>query len=72
LTFFDFRLSTALGKELMEAEITVPDPTPVVKAVVTKGWKLKRVGNATFAISKPKRNPRKLRQARLKSKRRAR
>lgn len=56
----------------MEAEITVPDPTPVVKAVVTKGWKLKRVGNATFAISKPKRNPRKLRQARLKSKRRAR
>jgi hypothetical protein len=51
----------------MEEEVTVPHPTPA-----KKGWKLKRVGNATFAISKPKRNPRKLRQARLKNRRRAR
>ncbi len=53
----------------MEAEISVshPSPTPVVK-----GWKLKRVGNVSFSISKPKRNPRKLRQSRLKNTRRAR
>lgn len=37
-----------------------------------KGWKVKRVGPTTFAISRPKRNPRKLRQSRLKNKRRAR
>jgi hypothetical protein len=35
-------------------------------------WTVKRVGPVTFAISKPKRNPRKVRQARLKNKRRAR
>ena len=35
-------------------------------------WSVKRVGPVTFAISKPKRKPRKLRQARLKNKRRAR
>ena len=37
-----------------------------------KEWKVKRVGPTTFAISKPKRNPHKLRQSRLKNKRRAR
>jgi len=58
---------TQLGKEIMEAEVTTPHPTPD-----TKDWKMKRVGNVTFAISKPKRNPRKLRQSRLKNKRRAR
>jgi hypothetical protein len=35
-------------------------------------WKVRRVGSATFAISKPKRNPRKLRQSRLKNRRRSR
>jgi hypothetical protein len=37
-----------------------------------KDWKVRRVGSSTFAISKPKRNPRKLRQSRLKNRRRAR
>ena len=37
-----------------------------------EAWKVKRVGTVTFAISKPKRNPRKLRQMRLKNRRRAR
>jgi hypothetical protein len=35
-------------------------------------WTVKRVGTTTFAISKPKRQARKLRQTRLKNKRRAR
>jgi hypothetical protein len=35
-------------------------------------WKVKRVGSTTFAISKPKRNPRKLRQSRIKNRRRSR
>jgi hypothetical protein len=35
-------------------------------------WKVRRVGTVTFAISKPKRNPRKMRQMRLKNRRRAR
>jgi hypothetical protein len=35
-------------------------------------WKVWRVGTVTFAISKPKRNRRKLRQMRLKNRRRAR
>lgn len=41
---------------------------------VPKGedWKVRRVGTVTFAISKPKRSARKLRQSRLKNKRRAR
>ncbi len=37
-----------------------------------KGWSVRRVGSATFAISKPKRKPHKLRQSRLKNRRRAR
>jgi hypothetical protein len=37
-----------------------------------KEWKARRVGSSTFAISKPKRNRRKLRQNRLKNTRRAR
>ncbi|MGE5325722.1 MAG: hypothetical protein ACM3NO_01675 [Deltaproteobacteria bacterium] len=37
-----------------------------------KGWKVRRVGSATFAISKPKRKKHKLRQTRLKNRRRAR
>ena len=37
-----------------------------------KEWKVRRVGTTTFAISKPKRNRRKLRQTRLKNRRRAR
>ncbi len=35
-------------------------------------WKVRRVGTVTFAISKPKRKAHKIRQARLKNKRRAR
>jgi hypothetical protein len=35
-------------------------------------WKVRRVGTASFAISKPKRSPKKIRQMRLKNKRRAR
>jgi hypothetical protein len=35
-------------------------------------WKVKRVGTTTFSISKPKRKPHKLRQTRLKNRRRAR
>ncbi len=35
-------------------------------------WKVKRVGTTTFAISKPKRKKHKLRQMRLKSRRRGR
>jgi len=35
-------------------------------------WKVRRVGSTTFAISKPKRKRRKLRQTRLKNRRRAR
>jgi hypothetical protein len=41
-------------------------------AAPVKEWKVKRVGPSTFAISRPKRDPRKLRQSRLKNKRRAR
>jgi hypothetical protein len=37
-----------------------------------KEWTVRRVGTVTFAISKPKRSPRKLRQMRLKNGRRAR
>lgn len=42
------------------------------KAPTGKEWSVRRVGTVTFAISKPKRNPRKLRQMRLKNGRRAR
>lgn len=39
----------------------------------TKGkWEVRRVGSVTLEISKPKRSRRKLRQSRLKNKRRAR
>lgn len=38
----------------------------------SKEWTVRRVGTVTFAISKPKRSPRKLRQMRLKNRRRAR
>ncbi len=38
----------------------------------SKAWTVKRVGTVSFAISKPKRSPRKLRQMRLKNNRRAR
>ncbi len=37
-----------------------------------KLWEAQRVGAVTFAIHKPKRNPKKLRQSRLKNRRRAR
>jgi hypothetical protein len=37
-----------------------------------EAWKVRRVGSMTFAISKPRRSPRKLRQMRLKNRRRAR
>jgi hypothetical protein len=47
----------------MEGETKIPG---------AEEWKVRRVGTVTFAISKPKRNPRKLRQSRLKNKRRAR
>ena len=45
-------------------EGTQPTPAPE--------WKVRRVGATTFAISKPKRKARKLRQMRLKNRRRAR
>jgi hypothetical protein len=35
-------------------------------------WKVRRVGTVTFAISKPKRKAQKMRQMRLKNKRRSR
>ncbi len=38
----------------------------------SKGWEVRRVGSVTLEISKPKRSRRKLRQSRLKNKRRAR
>jgi hypothetical protein len=44
----------------------------VKPAAESGGWKVRRVGSATFAISKPKRSRRKLRQMRLKNRRRAR
>ncbi|MGH9449127.1 MAG: hypothetical protein ACRD11_01150 [Terriglobia bacterium] len=37
-----------------------------------KTWEVRRVGSVTLEISKPKRSRRKLRQSRLKNKRRAR
>lgn len=42
------------------------------KAAPIEEWKVRRVGSTTFAISKPKRSRRKLRQMRLKNRRRAR
>jgi len=42
------------------------------EAPKSKGWVVRRVGSVTLEISKPKRNRRKLRQSRLKNKRRAR
>jgi hypothetical protein len=42
------------------------------KTPLAEEWKVRRVGTVTFAISKPKRKPQKLRQARLKNRRRAR
>ncbi len=42
------------------------------KTKSAKKWEVRRVGNVTLEISKPKRNPRKLRQSRLKNKRRSR
>jgi hypothetical protein len=42
------------------------------KGKTEKGWSVRRVGTVTFEISKPKRNPHKLRQSRLKNRRRAR
>jgi len=47
----------------MSAENSKPAP---------KEWKVRRVGTTTFAISKPKRSRRKLRQMRLKNRRRGR
>lgn len=38
----------------------------------SKNWEVRRVGSVTLEISKPKRSRRKLRQSRLKNKRRAR
>jgi hypothetical protein len=42
------------------------------KAPEAEEWKVRRVGTVTFAISKPKRKAHKLRQSRLKNRRRAR
>lgn len=47
---------------------TTPSPASPPAGV----WKVKRVGGATFAISKPKRKSNKIRQSRLKNRRRAR
>jgi hypothetical protein len=45
---------------------------PESKTPAAQEWKVRRVGTVTFAISKPKRKAHKIRQARLKNKRRAR
>lgn len=50
-------------KQIMDTEQTTP---------TGQEWKVRRVGTVTFAISKPKRKPNKLRQMRLKNRRRAR
>ena len=50
-------------KGIMDTEHTTPTGNE---------WKVRRVGTVTFAISKPKRKPNKLRQMRLKNRRRAR
>jgi len=42
------------------------------KVPQAEGWKVRRVGAVTFAISKPKRKRQKTRQSRLKNRRRAR
>jgi hypothetical protein len=42
------------------------------KTPLAQEWKVRRVGTVTFAISKPKRKAHKIRQARLKNRRRAR
>jgi hypothetical protein len=42
------------------------------KATEAEEWKVRRVGTVTFAISKPKRKAHKIRQSRLKNRRRAR
>jgi hypothetical protein len=46
--------------------------TETTQGQAAKEWKVRRVGSATFAISKPKRKRRKLRQTRLKNRRRSR
>jgi len=45
---------------------------PEGKAAEAEAWKVRRVGTVTFAISRPKRKANKLRQMRLKNRRRAR
>jgi hypothetical protein len=45
---------------------------PEGKTTAAEEWKVRRVGTVTFAISKPKRKPNKVRQMRLKNRRRAR
>jgi hypothetical protein len=45
---------------------------PEGKTPTAEEWKVRRVGTVTFAISKPKRKPNKVRQMRLKNRRRAR
>jgi len=62
-----------LPKESIFGKVGMAEETTAAKAAgQTKGWKVRRVGSATFAISKPKRSRRKLRQMRLKNRRRAR
>lgn len=46
--------------------------TPSSAPAGSGSWKVRRVGGATFAISKPKRKSNKIRQSRLKNRRRAR
>jgi hypothetical protein len=45
---------------------------PEGKTTPAEEWKVRRVGTVTFAISKPKRKANKVRQMRLKNRRRAR
>jgi hypothetical protein len=47
------------------------EPSPSTQPA-RQEWRVRRVGSTTFAISKPKRKRHKLRQMRLKNKRRAR
>ena len=55
----------------MDQENTTPAGEPEA-AASSAVYKVRRAGSAGFSISKPKRNPRKLRQTRLKNRRRAR